>query len=235
MLIIPSIDILNSKIVRLQKGNFDKVMTYEMSVFEQAQIFDEMGINRIHVVDLKGSKSGEMRIVSELNRIKQHTNLDVQAGGGIRSYNDVKNLVNSGIDYFVIGSLSIIDKPTFEKIVKDFGPNKIIVAADIKNNKVRISGWTEETKVSIDEHIDYCMNLGLRQFLCTDIDKDGVLEGANILLYERLKKKYNEAFIIASGGISSKEEVVQMRNKKIDAAVIGRAYYEGKINLKEVI
>lgn len=235
MLIIPSIDILNNKIVRLQKGDFDKVTTYNTTVFEQAQMFDEMGVKRIHIVDLKGSKSGEMRIISELKRIKNHTNLAIQVGGGIRNYNDVQKLVNEELDYFVIGSLSILDKPLFEKIVKDYGAEKIIGAADIKNNKVRISGWTEETNISIDEHIEYFLSLGLRQFLCTDIDRDGLLEGTNLELYSRLKKHYPEAFIIASGGISSNQELTNLKNVGIDAAIIGKGYYEGKINLKDAI
>lgn len=235
MLIIPSIDILNNKIVRLQKGDFDKVTTYGTTVFEQAQMFDEMGVKCIHIVDLKGSKSGEMRIISELRRIKNHTNLEIQVGGGIRSYNDIKKLVDEGIDYFVIGSLSILDKPLFEKIVKDFGEEKIVGAADIKNNKVRISGWTEETDITIDEHLDYFSSLGLKQFLCTDINRDGLLEGTNLELYSRLKKRYPEGFIIASGGISSNQELSNLKNAGIDAAIIGRGYYEGKINLKEAV
>lgn len=235
MLIIPSIDILNNKIVRLQKGDFDKVTTYATTVFEQAQMFDEMGVKRIHIVDLKGSKSGEMRIISELKRIKNYTNLKIQVGGGIRSYADIQKLAAEGLDYFVIGSLSILDKPLFEKIVRDFGPDKIIGAADIRNDKVRISGWTEETEVTIDEHLDYFSSLGLRQFLCTDIEKDGLLLGTNLNLYSRLKKRYPKAFIIASGGISSNKEINEIKTAGIDAAVIGRAYYEGKINLKEAM
>lgn len=235
MLTIPAIDILNSKIVRLKKGEFDQVTTYENTVFEQAQMFDEVGLKRIHCVDLKGSKSGEMRIISEIKKIKSHTNLEIQVGGGIRTYNDVKNLVNSGIDYFVIGSMTITDKPTFEKIVNDFGPERIIVAADVKGKKVRIAGWTEETNVTIDSHIGYCIGLGLRQFLCTDIDRDGLLEGANIEFYERLKTKYSDAFIIASGGISGTDDLNKLREKKIDAVVVGRAYYEGRITLKDLV
>ncbi len=235
MLIIPSIDILNNKIVRLQKGDFDKVTTYATTVFEQAQMFDEMGVKCIHIVDLKGSKSGEMRIISELKRIKNHTNLEIQVGGGIRTYADIQKLAAEGIDYFVLGSLSILDKPLFEKIVKDFGSEKIIGAADVKDNKVQISGWTEKTDITIDEHLEYFLSLGLKQFLCTDINRDGLLEGTNLSLYTRLKKLYPKAFIIASGGISSNQEIEELKKADIDAAIIGRAYYEGKINLREAL
>jgi len=235
MLIIPSIDILNNKIVRLQKGDFDKVTTYNTTVFEQAQMFDEMGVKRIHIVDLKGSKSGEMRILSELKRIKSYTNLEIQVGGGIRNYNDIQKLVDEGINYFVIGSLSILDKTEFEKIVSDFGPDKIIGAADIKDSKVQIAGWTESTDISIETHLDYFLSLGLKQFLCTDISRDGLLGGTNLDLYSRLKKLYPEAFIIASGGVSSNEEIDQLKKAYLDAAIIGRGYYEGKIDLKEAL
>lgn len=234
MLIIPAIDIYDNSIVRLSKGNFDNITYYKHSPLEQAQIYDSLGFKLIHIVDLRGSKSGKITSLETIEKIKSETKLKIEFGGGIRDVKTVSNLFEVGIDFAIIGSLSVKNKPEFELIIKNHSPEKIIISIDALDEILKITGWTEETNISIYDHIDYCFKLGVRKFLCTDISKDGMLIGTNIDLYKRIMDKYPEIHLIASGGIKDMEDIEKLSKINPYAVVVGKAIYEEKIDLKEL-
>lgn len=234
MLIIPSIDILHGKVVRLAKGDFNKVTYYDFEPVEKAKMFESYGFTHLHVVDLIGSKSGDITTLETIKEISRNTELKLQFGGGIRSYANVKLLRENGISRIVIGSMSINNKPEFEKIVKDFGPDSVIVAADTLDGKIRIKGWTEDSGILLTDHIDYCRGLGINVFLCTDISQDGMLEGPSINLYKNLMDEFEGIELIASGGVSTKQNIENLKSINIYAAVVGRAIYENKLDAEEL-
>lgn len=234
MIIIPAIDIIDNQVVRLEKGNYDKKKVYSQSVLETARLFEEKGFDLIHIVDLIGSKKGEFTIENEINDIKKNTRLKIQSGGGIRKFADAEKLFEAGIDKVVIGSLSVKDKPEFEKIVKIFTPEKIIVASDVREKFVAVKGWTETTEIGIEEHIRYCTEIGIEEFLITDISRDGMLNGPAAGLYSELSESFDKIKIIASGGVSSIKDLINLKESGLYASVVGRAIYENKINLEEM-
>lgn len=234
MLIIPAIDIYENKVVRLNKGNFKNISFYENTPLEQAKIFESEGFGLIHIVDLLGSKSGKYTALETIKEIKSKTNLKIQFGGGIRSLETAKIVFDSGIDFIVIGSLSVKNRNEFESIIEKFSPQKLIAAIDVKDDTIFIQGWTEKTKISLYDHINYCLNLGIEKFLCTDINKDGMLTGSNVDLYKSIINNYKKIKLIASGGIKNLDDIKKLNTLNLYGAVVGKAIYENKINLKEL-
>lgn len=234
MLIIPAIDILNNSVVRLEKGDYNNVSLYNQSPLEQAKIYDELNFERIHIVDLEGSKKGNFNALKILADIKKETKLIIEFGGGVRNYDDVKKLIDAGADKIILGSLSVANKPELEKITKSFGTDKFIIASDVLDYKIRTHGWTQDSGIQIFDHIEYCSSLGLNTFLCTDINTDGMLTGPNFGLYKELAERFPEINIIASGGVSSIDDVKMLSRMNLYGVVIGKAIYEGKINLEEL-
>lgn len=234
MLIIPAIDIYDNSIVRLSKGNFDNITYYKNTPIQQAKLYDSLGFKLIHIVDLLGSKTGKITALESIEKIKNETKLKIEFGGGIRDVKTISELFEAGIDYGIIGSLSIKNKSEFELILKKHPPEKIIISIDAMNEIIKISGWTEDTSISIYDHIEYCSNLGVKKFLCTDISKDGMLVGTNIDLYKKIMDKYPEIHLIASGGVKDLEDVKELRKINPYAVVVGKAIYEEKIDLKEL-
>lgn len=234
MLIVPAIDILDGKLVRLEKGDYQTQKIYSDNPFKVARQFAEHGFDFIHIVDLSGSKDGRINTIELIKKIKYDLNVKIEFGGGIRLLDDVIKLVDCDVDKIVIGSISITNKNEFEKIVKEIGSEKIIAAIDSDNGFIKVKGWTEQTNVTIESHIDYCLSLNVDAFLCTDIKKDGMLTGPNINMYKYLMDKFPSTKIIASGGVSRIEDVNELKEQKLYAVVIGKAIYENKINLKEL-
>ncbi len=234
MLIIPSIDIYENKVVRLAKGDFNNVSYYSSSPLNQARLYESLGFKLIHIVDLEGSRTGKFTAINSIREIKEKTNLKVEFGGGIRISKDAEELFSAGIDYIVIGSLSIKNKNEFEVIVENNLPENIVAAADVKNEMILISGWTEETQISIYSHIDYCKNLGINKFLVTDVSRDGMLSGTNKVLYKKILKGYLEINLIASGGIKDMKDIKGLKEINPYGVVVGKAIYENKIDLKEL-
>ena len=234
MLIIPAIDIYENKVVRLRKGNFEDISYYGFTPLKMSQKYEEHGFRVIHIVDLLGSKTGSFTILNTIEEIKEKTKLEIEFGGGIRSIKSVEELISAGVDKVIIGSLSVKNKKEFELIVDKYSDDKIIIAIDAENEKVKVSGWTEETGVTVSEHINYSMSLGIKRFLCTDISKDGMLRGSNRELYKKLIKDFPSIELIASGGVKDITEIKELNNFGLWGAVVGKAIYEGKINLKEL-
>ena len=234
MLIIPAIDIIDGKVVRLSKGEYNSVVTYDKTPIEQAKIYDDLGFEWLHVVDLSGSKDGKINTSKIIEDIKQKTNLKLEFGGGIRSKLDVVHLNNLGVDGIIIGSLSATNKIEFESIFTNVNPDKIIIAADVLESMIRIKGWTENSNIHLFDHIEYCTGLGIKNYLCTDIAVDGMLTGPSYNLYKDTLQKYPEIKLTASGGVSSMNDVLRLRELPIRGVVIGKAIYENKINIEEL-
>lgn len=234
MLIIPAVDIYENKVVRLNKGNFKNISFYENTPLEQARLFESEGFELIHIVDLLGSKTGKYSVLEIVKEIKSKTKLKIQFGGGIRNLETAQTAFDSGIDFIVIGSLSIKNRNEFELIVEKFPSQKLIVAADVKDDMIFIQGWMEKTKVSLFDHIEYCLNLGIKKFLCTDINKDGMLTGSNFDLYKSILNNFNKIKLIASGGVKSLDDIKKLNDLNLFGAVVGKAIYENKIRLKEI-
>ncbi len=234
MLIIPSIDIYENKIVRLTKGSFDNITYYKHLPLSQAKLYESLGFKLIHIVDLEGAKEGKFAALKTIEEIKSETNLQIQFGGGIRDVKTAAEGFSAGVDFAVIGSLSVKNKEEFELIIKQFSAEKIVCAVDVLDDIVQISGWQEDTEITVYDHIDYCLEQGIEKFLCTDISKDGMLTGANIELYKRISKRFPEIKLIASGGVKDIEDVKKLKVFGIYAAIIGKAIYEEKIDLEEL-
>ena len=229
MLIIPAIDIYNQKVVRLKKGSFEDVTYYDFTPLQISTEFEKYGFKWVHIVDLEASKSGSVTVENIIKEIKNNTSLNIEFGGGIRSKENVQQLFDLGVNRVIIGSLSVDQKNEFEKIISLHDPSKIIVAADAENEIIKTSGWTKESGISIYDHINYCVDKGINTFLCTDIKKDGMLAGPSFELYDKLIERFPAINLIASGGISSLEDIKDLKSRSIYAAVVGKAIYEKRI------
>ncbi len=234
MLVIPAIDIYDEKIVRLTKGDFDNITYYKNTPIQQAQLYESFGFKLVHVVDLTGSKTGKLTSLESVKEIKSLTKLEIEFGGGIRDVKSVSDIFSAGVDYAIIGSLSVQNKSEFEIIINEYSSSKIISAIDVMDEKLRISGWTEETSTSVYSHIEYCTKLGVQKFLCTDISKDGTLVGTNVDLYRKIMNRFPDIKLIASGGVKDLNEIKMLNDLNLYGVVVGKAIYENKIELKEL-
>ena len=234
MLIIPAIDIYEKKTVRLSKGNYNDITYYPLSPLAQAKQFAKLGFKRIHIVDLLGAAKGEVTITDILKSIKDETGVEIEFGGGIRSEKVVQSLKEIGIDRIIIGSLAVKEKQLFESILQFHDPSLFIISADVNNKNIAVHGWTETTSISLKDHINYCLSLGLDQFLCTDISRDGMLQGTNTELYIEVMKDFNDIKLIASGGIKNIQNILTLKELNIYGTVVGKAIYENTINLEEL-
>lgn len=234
MLIIPAIDLYENKIVRLKKGDFNKITYYEQTPLVKAKEFEQHGFEWIHIVDLLGSKNGTISVEAIIRDVKKETKLKIEFGGGVRNSQTVSQLFEIGVDKIILGSVSVKNKNEFEAIVKNFPPQNFIIAVDALDEKLAVNGWTESTAISVYDHIEYCLQFGLTHFLCTDISKDGMLTGTNIELYKNILARFPNINLIASGGIKDLDDVKKLKEINPYGVVIGKAIYEGKINLKEL-
>ena len=234
MLIIPAIDVYDKKTVRLSKGNYNDITYYPLSPLDQAIKFAQYGFKRIHIVDLLGSAKGEVTIMDILKSIKDETGLEIEFGGGIRSEDNVRLLKSIGVDKIIIGSLAVKEKPVFASLLQLYDPSLFIISADVNNKKIAVHGWTETTSVSLNEHISYCSSLGINQFLCTDISRDGMLRGTNTGLYIEIMKDFKDIKLIASGGIKNIQNVITLKDLNIYGTIVGKAIYENTIDLEEL-
>lgn len=235
MLVIPAIDIMNGKLVRLERGMYQSQKIYYENPFDAAEKFAEHGFKLVHIVDLSGSKEGRIKTVDLLKMISSTLNIKIQFGGGIRTISDADVLFESGVDKIIVGSISVSNKNEFEKIIERYSPDRIICAVDAKDEILKIKGWTEKTDITVYEHINSCSEKGIGNFLCTDIDRDGTLTGPNIKLYKSLVKEFSNIRIVASGGVSKIEDLKKLKATKVCGIVVGKAIYENKINLEELI
>lgn len=230
---IPAIDLLNGQAVRLHKGSYEEVTVYDESPLNQARKFKEAGFSHIHVVDLNGAKEGKFVNLPHIREIISELGLSVQTGGGIRTFEDVEMLLDAGLSKVICSSMAIKNESDWLKTLKKF-PEKMILGMDLKDGKIAYSGWLETAEESVESFLSRMKDHGLQEVLCTDISKDGTLAGPNFELYHDLHKNFPGIRLIASGGVSSLDDLKVLNEADIDAVVVGKAYYEGHISLKQM-
>ncbi len=232
--LIPAIDIIDGKCVRLTKGDYDQKKVYNDDPVEVAKQFESLGFRRLHVVDLDGAKSKHIVNVDVLKAITSATNLIVDFGGGIKTDNDIELAFANGASLVTIGSIAVTQPELFASWLEKYGADRIILGADVRNGKISINGWKEDSAEDLLPFLKYYINKGVVNVLCTEISKDGMLEGPATDLYKEVMAEYPNLNLIASGGISSNEDIKELNRHGIPSVVFGKAIYEGKIDMKEL-
>lgn len=234
MQLIPAIDIINGKCVRLTQGDYDSVKVYNENPLEIAKQFEDAGLTRVHVVDLDGAKAGAVRNWKVLEAIASRTGLSIDFGGGIKTENDVTIVLDSGARWATIGSIAVKDEELFVEWIDKFGATSFILGADVKDEKIAISGWLETTDIWIYDFIRKYLRHGLKQIFCTDVKKDGLLQGPSVKLYKNIITEFPSLHLIASGGVSSIKDLEDLAAIGCNAAIVGKAIYENRISLEEL-
>ncbi len=233
MIIFPAIDIYENKVVRLYKGNYDEMTTYSDDPVSVAKAFKEMGATHLHVVDLEGAKKGTTSSITTISKIAYETGLFIEIGGGIRTMDGVKDYKDAGVSRVIIGTAAVKDEPFLLSALERYG-DLVAVGADIKEGKIAIKGWLEVAPITLDDFMTKMQSFGIRNVICTDISKDGTLQGTNNSLYKDLSERYT-LDVTASGGVSSIEEIKILRSLDLYGAIIGKAYYSGAVSIEEAI
>lgn len=232
--IIPAIDIIDGKCVRLSQGDYNSKKIYSENPVEIAKEFEAHGISRLHVVDLDGAASHHVVNYKTLDQIASRTSLIIDFGGGIKSDEDLVIAFENGAQMVTLGSVAVKEPQRFEKWLDTYGQEKIILGADAKDEKIAINGWKEDSSINLFSFLDNYIKKGVTKVLCTDISKDGMLEGPSVDLYKKIMETYPDLHLIASGGVSSVDDICRLEEAGIPAVVFGKALYEGKINLKDL-
>lgn len=233
MKIFPAIDLYDKKAVRLYKGDYAQMTVYSENPIEVARDFESAGAKFIHMVDLEGAKNGTTPNLDIVKDIANNTGLFVEIGGGIRSMETVKAYLDSGVGRVILGTSAVTDEAFLLEAVKTYG-EKIAVGADVKDGYIAIKGWVEKSQYSLEEFLSKMEKIGVKTIICTDISKDGAMKGTNLELYKSLNEKYS-LDIIASGGVSTIDDIIALKGMDMYGAIIGKAYYTGAINLCEAI
>lgn len=231
--LIPAIDIIDGKCVRLTKGDYDQKTVYGNPI-DMAKEFERIGYNRLHVVDLDGAKSKHIVNDAVLRAITTETNLTVDFGGGIKTDEDLEKAFAAGASMVTVGSIAVTNPDLFMGWLEKYGAEKMILGADVRHGKISINGWKEDSDEDLLSFLEKYVNAGVKNVLCTEISKDGTLSGPAINLYRQVMDAYPALHLIASGGVSSKEDIIALDAAGIPAVVFGKAIYEGTINLKEL-
>ena len=233
MILFPAIDLYERKAVRLYKGDYQNMTVYSENPIEVARDFEAAGATHIHMVDLEGAKSGETPNLSIVEQVARETSLFVEIGGGIRTMETVDRYLAAGVSRVILGTAAVNDEAFLTAAVNTYG-DKIAVGADVKDGYIAIKGWLETSAVTLEAFLEKMQAIGVKNVICTDISRDGAMRGTNLALYRELSRKYS-LDITASGGVSSLEDVRQLRQMDLYGAIIGKAYYTGAIDLKEAL
>lgn len=233
--IIPAIDIIDGKCVRLSQGDYEQKKIYNENPLEVAKMFENNGIRRLHLVDLDGAKAHHIVNYRTLEQLATKTSLIIDFGGGLKSEGDLEIAFESGAEMVTGGSIAVKDPTVFNGWIQKFGASRIILGADCKDKKIAITGWTEDTEEEIIPFIHDWQKKGVRKVICTDIAKDGMLEGTSIELYREIIQSTQHLHLIASGGVSGIEDIEKLVDAGIPGVIIGKAIYEGKITLRELL
>ena len=232
--LIPAIDIIAGKCVRLTKGDYDQKTEYGEPL-EMAREFERIGFKRLHMVDLDGAKSKHIVNSKVLTQVTSETSLEVDFGGGIKTHTDIEAAFDAGAQMVTVGSIAVTQPNLFTWWLQKYGPDRMILGADVRNGKISINGWKEDSEEDLLPFLKKYINAGVKNVLCTEISKDGTLAGPAIDLYKQVMDAYPQLHLIASGGVSSKEDIMALDAAGIPAVVFGKAIYEGKINLKALM
>ena len=232
--LIPAIDIIDGKCVRLTKGDYNQKTVYNDSPADVARQFEDMGFKRLHVVDLDGAKSKHIVNDHVLKAITDATNLKVDFGGGLKTDDDLKKAFEAGASMVTIGSIAVTKPELFLSWLEEYGADKLILGADVRNGKISINGWKEDSAEELLPFLKQYVDHGVKNVLCTEISKDGTLQGPAIELYRQIMDAYPTMHLIASGGVGSTNDIRNLNESGIPAVVFGKAFYEGKINIEEL-
>jgi phosphoribosylformimino-5-aminoimidazole carboxamide ribotide isomerase len=232
--LIPAIDIIGGKCVRLSKGDYATKKVYNENPLEVALEFEANGIQRLHVVDLDGAQSGKIINHRVLESIAGRTNLIIDFGGGLKSNEDLKIAFESGAQMVTGGSIAVKNPDEFSRWIEQYGPEKIILGSDVRDRKIAVSGWTETSELDLFDFLNGYIHQGITQTICTDISKDGMLQGPAIELYKEIMKHHPDLYLIASGGVSHMGDIESLQRAGIPAVIFGKAIYEGKITMTEI-
>ena len=232
--IIPAIDIIDGKCVRLTGGDYGQKKIYNERPLEVAMQFQDAGLKRLHLVDLDGAKAGSVKNWKVLEAIAGKTSMVIDFGGGIKSAKDVEIIFECGASLATVGSIAVKNEEEFVQWLGRFGAEKFLLGADVKQEKIVVSGWTEDTDIWVYDFIEKYIQQGVQQIFCTDVSKDGKLEGPSIELYKSIIKKFPKLHFIASGGVSTMKDVDQLAEIGCKGVIIGKAIYEERITLQEL-
>lgn len=232
--LIPAIDLIDGKCVRLTKGEYGSKKIYNEDPVAQAKEFESLGFKRLHVVDLDGARSKHIVNDAVLGAITENTGLTVDFGGGIKTEEDIEKAFSAGASMVTLGSIAVTNPELCEKWLKAYGAEKIILGADVRNGKISINGWKEDSTEELIPFLKKYIDMGVKNVLCTEISKDGTLSGPAIDLYKQIMAEYPHIHLIASGGVSCNEDIVSLNAAKIPAVVFGKAYYEGRIQIDKL-
>ncbi|MFA5243935.1 MAG: 1-(5-phosphoribosyl)-5-[(5-phosphoribosylamino)methylideneamino] imidazole-4-carboxamide isomerase [Pedobacter sp.] len=238
MYIIPAIDILDGKVVRLREGDYTQVTSYDVTLEEMIDKYKSNGTEFIHIIDLNGAK-GDFSNQKFLFDIINKTSIKIQYGGGVRSIDKVKELIDAGIHRIIVGTQAITNADFLPELSREIcgkekSQDQVVIAIDVLDEVIKYSGWMESSPIKLMDYVDKCLNLGFFRFLCTDIDKDGKLGGAGVGLYKKLLDHSPFIKLIASGGVSSMKDIEELQKIKVESCVVGKAIYEGKISIEEI-
>jgi phosphoribosylformimino-5-aminoimidazole carboxamide ribotide isomerase len=234
MQIIPAIDIIDGKCVRLTQGDYDQKKIYNEHPLEVAKEFEDAGLQRLHLVDLDGAKAGAVKNWKVLETIANKTSLIIDFGGGLKKQDDVKVVFESGAAFATVGSIAVKDENEFIKWLGIFGADKFLLGADVKDEKIAINGWLEKTNIWIYDFIEKYINHGVQQIFCTDVSKDGKLEGPAVDLYKNIISQFPKLHFIASGGVASVKDLEDLQKTGCKAAIVGKAIYENRIQVSDL-
>ena len=234
MEIIPAIDIIDGKCVRLTQGDYMQKTIYNENPLEVALAFENIGIKRLHLVDLDGAKLGKVVNYKVLDNIASKTTLSIDFGGGIKTDDDIETVFNYGADLATIGSVAVKNKTLFFSWIKKYGPEKIFLGADVKDLKIAISGWLETTEISINDFIKENLEQGIQHVFCTDVSKDGLLQGPAIDLYKNIITTFPSIHLTASGGVANLNDLLELKKIGCAGVIIGKAIYENRISMNDL-
>lgn len=235
MRIIPAIDVIDGKCVRLTQGDYAQKKVYNENVVEVAKTFEDAGLKYLHLVDLDGAKKGKVVNWDVIESVCSGTKLAVDFGGGIKTHEEIRRLFDLGVLQVNLGSIAVKDPALVQGWIETFGTEKIILSADVKNEKIAIGGWLEDSSIAVTDLVNDYLKRGITFITCTDISTDGMLQGPNIGLYKKLLKAFPSIKLIASGGVSGMEDIDKLKETGVDGVIVGKAIYEGRVSLKALV
>jgi phosphoribosylformimino-5-aminoimidazole carboxamide ribotide isomerase len=233
--VIPAIDIIDGKCVRLTQGDYSQKVIYNSNPLEVAKQFEDVGFTRLHLVDLDGARLGAVKNWKVLETIATHTKLQIDFGGGVKTQKEVEMVFNSGAFLTTVGSIAVKNENLFSVWLEIFGADKFLLAADVKEEKIAINGWIETSEISIYDFIKTYLAKGITQIFCTDVSMDGKLGGASVDLYKNILNQFPQIQLIASGGVATINDVIELKNMGCKGVIIGKAIYENRIALQDLM
>ncbi len=232
--LIPAIDLIDGKCVRLSRGDFESKKIYSSDPVDMAKRFEDAGFRRLHLVDLDGADKGRLKHLRILEKIAVRSDLLTDFGGGVQNLSDVRSIINSGAYMVCIGSMAVKNEGEFDEVLNIYGSERVLLAADTKDDELVISGWKESAGILLFDFFEKMVKKDVKRILCTDVNMDGMLEGTSVGLYEKIMAKFPDLYLIASGGVSGIKDIEALDRSSIPAVIFGKAWYEGKLKIEDL-